>query len=133
MPSELAGAGFGGKIFTVTDWSPDGARLAGAFVSSSGRPAGVGIYDLSAHTATELSADRTFAVKWLSDSRRLAYFTDNGWQLVVLDTASRKRVLVTAALPGPASEEMFAISPDDKAIHYGAAQATSDIWIVERK
>ena len=85
------------------------------------------------HTVTELSADQTFAVKWFSDSRRVAYFTDKGWQLVVLDTANRKRVLVTVALPGPASEEMFAISRDDKTIYYGAAQAASDIWIAERK
>ena len=133
MPSQLPGATVGGKVFTVTDWSPDGARLAGAFVSSSGRPAGVGIYDLSTHAVTELSADQTYAVKGLSDSRRIAYFTDQGWQLVVFDTASRKRVPVTVGLPAPASEEMFAISRDDKAIYYGAAQAASDIWIVERK
>jgi len=133
VPSQLPGATVGGKGFTITDWSPDGARLAGAFVSSSGRPAGVGIYDLSTHAVTELSADQTYAVKWFSDSRRIAYFTAKGWQLVVLDTANRKRVLVTVALPAPASEEMFAISRDDKAIYYGAAQAASDLWIVERK
>jgi Tol biopolymer transport system component len=133
VPSELPGAAAGGEVFTVTDWSPDGARLAGAFVSSSGRPAGVGIYDLSTHALTDLSADQTYAVKWFSDSRRIAYFTDKGWQLVVLDTASRRRVPVTVSLPGPASEEMFAISRDDKAIYYGAAHAGSDIWIVERK
>ena len=133
VPGELPGATAGGKVLTVTDWSPDGARLAGAFVSSSGRPAGVGIYDLPTHTVTEVSDDRTFAVKWFSDSRRVAYFTEQGWQLVVLDTVTRKRLLVTAALPGPASEEMFAMSPGGKATFYGAAQAASDIWIVERK
>jgi serine/threonine protein kinase/Tol biopolymer transport system component len=133
VPSELPGMTVGGKVFTATDWSPDGARLAGSLVSSSGRPAGIGIYDLSSHSVTELSADQTYAVKWFSDSRRVAYFTGEGWQLVVLDTVNRKRVPVTVALPGPASEEMFAISRDDKAIYYGAAQAASDIWIVERK
>jgi hypothetical protein len=62
------------------------------------------------------------------------YFAKKGVELVVLDTVTRKRTIVDVRLPGPAIiNEMFAISPDNRTIYYGAARAESDIWIVERK
>jgi hypothetical protein len=36
-------------------------------------------------------------------------------------------------LPGPSTNDVFAISPDNKTIYYGAARSEADIWIVERK
>ena len=73
-------------------------------------------------------------MKWLADSRRVVYFAKKGAELVVLDTVTRKRTVVDVRLPGPAViNEMFAISPDNRTIYYGAARAESDIWIVERK
>ena len=36
-------------------------------------------------------------------------------------------------LPAPSIGEMFAISPDNRTIYFGAARAEADIWIVERK
>jgi hypothetical protein len=72
-------------------------------------------------------------VKWLADSRRVVYFGKNGTELVVLDTATRKRTVVDVRLPAPAiTNELFAISPDNRTIYYGAARAESDIWLVER-
>ena len=41
--------------------------------------------------------------------------------------------LVDVRLPGPSANEMFAISPDNRTIYYGATHAEADIWIVERK
>jgi hypothetical protein len=29
--------------------------------------------------------------------------------------------------------EVFAVSPDNRTIYYGAARAEADIWIVERR
>jgi eukaryotic-like serine/threonine-protein kinase len=131
--TELAGAEVGGKYFNPTGWSRDGARLAGFMMSSGGRPAGVGVYDLAAHTTTVLSDDdETYAVKWLGDSRRLVYFRHNGWQLVVLDIVTRTRTALDVHLPGPSAMEMFAVGPDDRTIYYGATRAEADIWIVER-
>jgi hypothetical protein len=72
-------------------------------------------------------------VKWLADSRRVVYFTKNGWELVVLDTVTRMRTIVDVRLPGPSANEIFAISPDNRTIYYGAARAEADIWIMERK
>ncbi len=81
-----------------------------------------------------LSADETYAVKWLSDSRRIVYFTKNGAELVMLDTVTRDRSVIEVRLPGPpVINEMFTISPDNRTIYYGAARAEADIWIVERK
>ena len=80
-----------------------------------------------------ISEDETYAAKWLTDGRRVVYFAKNGWELVVLDTMTRRRTVVDVRLPGPTTNEMFAITPDNRTIYYGAARAEADIWIVERK
>ncbi|HZN27045.1 MAG TPA: hypothetical protein VFB75_22660, partial [Burkholderiales bacterium] len=79
------------------------------------------------------SDDQTYAAKWLADGRRIAYFTDNGRALVIVDRVTKKRTAVEVQLPAPSISEMFAISPDNRTIYYGAARAEADIWIVERK
>ena len=131
--AQLPGATTADKYLNPTGWSPDGARLAGYLVSNSGRPSGIGVYDLAKHTTTMISEDETDAVKWLADGRRVVYFTKDGAELVVLDSVSHTRTVVNVRLPGPSTHEMFAIAPDNRAIYYGAARAEADIWIVERK
>ena len=131
--TELPGSETDGKYFNPTGWSPDGMRLSGILTSRSGRPSGVGVYDLNAHTTTMISSDETYAAKWLADGRRLAYFTKNGWDFVIVDSVTRRRTVVDVRLPGPSTSEMFAISPDNRTIYYGASRAEADIWIVERK
>jgi hypothetical protein len=130
---ELPGTQADGKYFTPMSWSGDGARLAGTLATDSGRPAGVGVYDLATRVTTAVSADDPAAVKWLSDGRRVVYFAKTGTELVVLDTVTRRRTSVDVRLPAPAAfNEGFAISPDDRTIYYGAARAEADVWIVER-
>jgi Tol biopolymer transport system component len=119
--------------FSPFDWSHDGARLTGSLLSDSGRPAGVGVYDLHAHTTTQVSADETSGVRWLADGRRVVYFTKTGSELVVLDTVTHQRTVVPVQLPGPSTADVFAISPDNRMIYYGAVHAEADIWIAERK
>jgi hypothetical protein len=123
----------GGLVFSPTGWSRDGSRLSGIVSSTGGRPAGVGMYDFGTRVATLLSPDQSFHVEWLADSRRIVYFAKNGTELVVLDTVTRLRTPVPVRLPGPASEESIVISPDSRAIYYGAVRSEADIWIVERK
>jgi len=36
-------------------------------------------------------------------------------------------------LPGPSTDDVFAISPDGRMIYYGSVRAEADIWIAERK
>ncbi|MBA2597805.1 MAG: PD40 domain-containing protein, partial [Chloroflexia bacterium] len=131
-PVELPGATIDGTSFAATDWSPDGSRLTGQLLKS-GVPWGVGVYDLRAHVLTMVAREPVFAAKWLADSRRIIYFTDDGSQLIVLDTVTRKRTVVDVRLPAPATNDVFAISPDNRTIYYGAARYEADIWIVERK
>jgi Tol biopolymer transport system component len=128
----LEGTGAGGLFFGQTGWSRDGKRLAGTF-SHGGRPAAIGVYDLGRRMADVLVEEAAYSVRWLSDSRRIVYFTGDGAQLVVFDTATRKRTPIEIRLPGPAMTEMFGVSPDDRTIYYGAVRAEADIWIVERK
>ena len=131
--TELAGTAQGGTFYSASDWSPDGARLAGWLNAESGRPVGVGVYDLATKTLGVVSDDETYGVKWFSDSRRVAYFTRTGRELVVLDTATRVRTAIDVRLPGPSIDDVFAVSPDNRTIYYGATRAEADIWIVERK
>ena len=132
QPTPLRGGSVGGKYFTAMSWSSDGARLTGYLVTESGRPAGIGVYDFAAGKTSEVSTDQAHAVKWLNDGRRVVYFTRNGNELVVLDTATGKRTTVDVKLPGPSTHDLFAITPDNRTIYYGAARAEADIWIVER-
>ena len=131
--TELPGTAVDGKFFSPTDWSPDGAQLAGNFTVASGRPAGVGVYDLGKKAATILSADESYAGSWLPDNRRIVYFTNSGHDLVVLDTVTRARTAVDVRLPGPSTSDVFTISRDGRTIYYGAVRAQADIWIVERR
>jgi eukaryotic-like serine/threonine-protein kinase len=132
-PIELPGHSTGTKYFNATGWSRDGARLAGYLTSQEGRPSGAAVYDLASQMMTALTDDPTDAVKWLADNRRVVYFTNKNWSLVVFDTVTRTRTVVDVRLPGPSTDDLFAITPDDRTIYYGAVRAESDIWLVERK
>jgi Tol biopolymer transport system component len=132
-PTSLPGTEVDGKYFSQTGWSPDGARLTGSLMAENGRPSGVAVYDIGAQTTTLIAADETPAVKWLADSRRVVYFTERGSELVVLDTVTRQRTIVDVRLPAPSTNEVFAITPDNRTIYYGAARAEADIWIVEQE
>ena len=132
-PTQLPGVDVNGKYFNPTSWSSDGNRLAGTLSAKSGRYAGVAVYDMNTHQTTELSPDDPPAVRWLPDDRRVVYFAKNGAELVVLDTVTRARSVVDVRLPGPSTNDVFAVSHDGRMIYYGASRAEADIWIVERK
>jgi eukaryotic-like serine/threonine-protein kinase len=132
-PVQLPNALVDGAALIPTSWSPDGRRLAGGMTLPSGRISGVGIYDLATHTTTVVSPDDPSWVRWLADGRRVIYFTKGGWQLVVLDTVTRARTVVDVRLPGPSIDDVFALSPDNRTIYYGALRSEADIWIAERK
>jgi hypothetical protein len=122
-----------GNALGPTSWSPDGKQLAGMLSSQSGRSLGTAIYDLASHKTTMVSNDETYGVEWLADSRRILYFTKDGWELVLLDTVTRARTVVNVRLPAPSTTDVFALSRDSRSIYYGASRAEADIWIVERK
>ena len=131
-PTRLPGTPVDGLYLTATDWSPDGARLTGFLLSDGGRQAGVAVYDVTAQTIEVVSTDDTPASLWLADNRRLVYFAKGGAELVVLDPQTKLRTVVDVQLPGPSANDLFAISPDNRTIYYGAERVEADIWIVER-
>jgi Tol biopolymer transport system component len=132
-PAELQGVVVDGNSLGPTSWSPDGKQLTGMLSSPSGRSLGTAIYDLASHKTTMVSNDETYGVEWLADSRRILYFTKGGWELVLLDTVTRARTVVSVRLPAPSTDDVFALSRDNRSIYYGASRAEADIWIVERK
>jgi hypothetical protein len=87
---------------------------------------------VAAASISVLSTDKAYGVQWLGDDRRVIFFTDNGRELVVIDTVSGTRTRIDVRLPAPSIDDLFAIAPDSRTIYYGAARAESDIWIVER-
>ncbi|HEX5498949.1 MAG TPA: hypothetical protein VFX03_06975, partial [Thermomicrobiales bacterium] len=98
------------------DWSSDGSKLACTAITQGGHPAGVGVYDLAAHRLTMLNEDAANGVRWLPDNRRLMYFDRKGSELVVFDIVTRQRTVVPVDLPGPALNDVFALSRDGRTI-----------------
>jgi Tol biopolymer transport system component len=131
-PVALGNVTLEGGALLATSWSPDGTRLAGPILSPGGRSLGVAIYDLASKSVQRIATDDTNAVRWLSDGRRLVYFTPRDG-LVLFDTASAQRVVVDVRLPLAASLELFGVAPDDRTIYYGGIRSEADIWIVERQ
>lgn len=130
--TEVPGTLAGDELYLPLAWSPDGRHVTGLLSSPSGAPTGVAVYDVAAKTVRKVTADATYGVQWLPDSRRVLYFTNDGWDLVVADTISGARTPVALRLPAPLTDDVFAISPDGRHIYYGGIRAEADIWVLER-
>jgi Tol biopolymer transport system component len=131
-PAEVTNALVDEELYLPMAWSADGLRVAGLLNSPSGAPSGVAIYDVAAKAVRKLTADATYGVRWLPDSRRVVYFTNGGWDLVVADAITGARTPVALRLPAP-QIDVFAISPDGRHIYYGGIRAEADIWVLERR
>lgn len=109
-----------------SQWSPDGQRLLGAVVNTSGAPMGLGVYDFGKGQARVVSTDVAgfFGFAWLSDSRRAIYF--NGDHIVLLDVDSgRRRVIPSGQTLGFG----MAMAPDRKTLYISVARQQADIWV----
>ena len=120
-----------GGVMYASSWSADGTKLAGVVVSGGGQPLGIGVYDFASRAARLVSDDATYGAAWLSDSRRILYFTRTG-DLILLDTVSMERRPVTVQLPLAPLNDLFALSTDDRLIVYAGRRSESDIWVVDR-
>jgi hypothetical protein len=127
----LPTADLGRGTFVPTSWSADSAKLAGSVLAPSGRPIGFAVYDLTTGAGRRVSGDAGDGVRWLSDSKRLMYFTHAG-QLVLVNTVTSRRTVIDVRLPLDPVDDLFAVSKDDRTIFYGGERAQSDIWIIER-
>ncbi|MBI2187731.1 MAG: serine/threonine-protein kinase [Acidobacteria bacterium] len=115
-----------------TSWSRDGTKVVGPIGNPNGRPVGIGVYDLVTRAARKVSVEATYSPVWLSDSRRIVYFTSGG-ELVLLDTVSMDRRVVKAQIPLPPADELLAISKDDRVVLYGGTRSESDIWVADQQ
>lgn len=122
----------GDAWLNVTDWSPDGRRLAGNLLNKVGTGVGVGVYDMDVAKARMVSDQRLVTyVQWLPDSRRVLVLTGDG-ELFVVDADSGRRRPLNARGLFHASPVAIALSPDGRTIYVGGQQVESDIWMVER-
>lgn len=120
-----------GMLFP-TLWSRDGRFLSGPLMGPGGRPAGVGVYDLSTGKARAVSADRgIWGAPFLPDGRRLIYFTLAS-ELVVVDLSTGERRRVPARLPLPAASDAIAVAPDGRTVYYGAQRVEANVWKADR-
>ena len=115
----------------ATAWSPDGRSLAGPIMPPSGRPAGIGVYDLAAGTLRKISDDPCFWVAWLPTTSRVACVSDLD-QVVTVDVRTMARTVAIDKLAVPAADDLFAVAPDGRTIYYGGARYEADIWTAER-
>jgi Tol biopolymer transport system component len=130
--TEVPGAVVGEELYMPQSWAADGLRVAGLLGSPSGAMTGVAVYDVVAKTVQKLTAEATYGVRWLPDSRRVLYFTNGGWDLVVADAITGARTPVALRLPAPQTTDVFAISSDGRRIYYAGIRAEADIWVLER-
>ena len=113
---------------------PPGARL-GHYEILAGIGAG-GMGEI--YRARDPRLDREVAIKVIApalsgDAGVLARFEREAMSVARLSHANILAIHEFGQEAGTAFVVMELISRDDKTIYYGAAQATSDIWIVERK
>ena len=133
-PSPLPNTKTTSGYFLPTAWSRDGARLCGVLVSDSGRASGVAVYDFKAQTITPIASDETFGIRWLPDGRRVIYFSQGQHPaLVIVDSVTHQRSMVSVPLPAPPTNDVFSIAADGRTIYYGAVYEEADIWIAERR
>jgi Tol biopolymer transport system component len=112
-------------------WSPDGRRLAGSVVTSSGSVSGAAVFDLAtAQTRQVIDMPMGFAsVVWLPDSRRILCLNPRVGGITLVDVETgRARDLLTDAGLGIG----MAIAPDGRTIYVSRQRIQSDVWLLER-
>ncbi|MBA3847505.1 MAG: PD40 domain-containing protein, partial [Planctomycetes bacterium] len=128
----LTGTSLADARLMATAWSPDGRLLAGPLIPSSGRPAGIGIYDITSGSLKKISNDACVWVAWLPGTQKVGCMSSLE-QLVFVDVQSMQRTVAIEKLAVPAEEGVFAIARDGRTVYYGGARLESDIWIAERR
>ena len=115
--------------FSASSWSPDGRRLAGFRRSVRGSE-GISVYSFDSRRY-EYFTEFGFFPRWLSDGRRLVFFTfatSSRSAMYLLDTRSRK-VREVLSLP-PNDISGVAPSRDDRRIYFGVNSVEADVWLM---
>jgi Tol biopolymer transport system component/predicted Ser/Thr protein kinase len=118
--------------FTPISWSPDGRGLAGFRQSAAGSQ-GLSVYYFDSRRYEHFDALGWYP-HWLSDSRRLVYFTRSDMDpgkaaaMYVLDTRSKKTSEVLSVAPNEIVG--LAPAPDDRRIYFGMTSIEADVWLM---
>ena len=118
---------------TPTYWTRSGRWLSGYILDAAGEIRGLGVYDVAAGRARQLSADaRGYEMAWLPGERQVVYFTERG-TLVIQDVVTLERRELDGWLPYPPDPfGGIVASPDGRTLYYGAQRMESNIWLVRR-
>jgi serine/threonine protein kinase len=109
----------------VWDWSPDGTKLAGAMVEGDKRH--IGYYSLATNDYHIIVPGLGEVPSWTPDSRHLIYSQGGTVHIVNIETKVVRELFKNPAVD---IRSPF-ISRDGKLLYYTAANAESDIWMLE--
>jgi Tol biopolymer transport system component len=108
----------------------NGEWLAGLAMSTAGARIGIGWHNLkSGETWISRESAEIGLPAWIDD-QRFVFGADN--QLVVIDTAKRRRVIGGPFPFDVTLLTMPAVSPDGRTVFVGGGRNESDIWMVQR-
>jgi Tol biopolymer transport system component/serine/threonine protein kinase len=126
-PEVLPAMGAGrGTLVTMGSWSPDGRHIAGVeSPGPAGLRRGVLVYHLDSRTYEKLT-DFGVNGRWLADSRRLVFESDDG-KLCLVDSRTRAWYELLSAQ----GEEIVqpALSSDNRWLYFRRKTTESDIWL----
>lgn len=108
----------------MSDWSPDGEKLAGYMVSAGTGEAGVFTYSFATRRYEKMSDFGVFTV-WLSDSRRLLFYYRD--KIYLLDSSTKKAEEILSVAPNRV--QRVTISKDNRTIFYSLQKTEADIWL----
>jgi len=115
--------------FWVTDWSHDGARLAGTIQRLDGGTLGIGVYSPDSGNFAQATNFGQFP-RWLPDGRKLLFHADGRIYLADLANKRTKQILaVSEGAIGP----YFDLSWDGRMIVFSLETMESDIWVMEAR
>jgi eukaryotic-like serine/threonine-protein kinase len=119
--------------FYPTDWSPNGAFLAGYLTPTpQEQRRAIVVYERDRQRYTELSG-QGFDPKWLNDNRHLLYRQSGKlyWMDAQPDANAKPQVILT--LKADRQIGSFALSRDNRRIYYSEVSSESDIWMLPLK
>lgn len=109
----------------VWDWSPDGNKLLGVIAEGEKRHVGYYSFETGKYEIVIENSDALGA--WLPDSKRFIYSIGNKIFLGDVETKEKKEIFTN---PQVEIRSPF-ISKDGKLLYYTAANAESDIWLLD--
>jgi Tol biopolymer transport system component len=114
-----------GETFSVDSWSPDGNWLAGTITRAEGYNVGVAVYSFDTEQYVRLFdiGRRTSRCRWLDDSRRLLFGSEDG--LYILDRVTKEYEEASDSVGS-----YFALSPDNRTLYFSRSQNEADIWVL---